>query len=159
MKTKKIIYILLIILCMTTIYLFSNKNSISSNNTSKKLVNSIVTVYESITNQKINRNQITNKLNYPIRKLAHYSVYFILGIFIYKLILLTKYRYKEAITLFLCLIYASLDECHQLYISGRTGQFSDVLIDTLGSLTAITFIYLLNKLRKNNSLKKQNLTK
>lgn len=157
MKTKKIIYLILIVLCMTSIYLFSNKNSTSSNNTSKKVVNSIVTIYENITNKKINKNQIINKLNYPIRKLAHYSVYFILGIFIYKLILLTKQKHKELITLSICLIYACLDEFHQLYISGRTGQLKDVLIDTLGSLTAITIIYLLDKIRKKNLIKKQKL--
>lgn len=153
MKTKKIIYLILIVLCMSTIYLFSNKNSTSSNSTSKKVVNSIVTVYENITNKKINKGQLTNKLNYPIRKLAHYSVYFILGIFIYKLILLTKYKHKEAIALLLCFIYASLDEFHQLYVSGRTGQIKDVLIDTLGALTAITIIYLLNKTRKRPTQK------
>lgn len=28
--------------------------------------------------------------------------------------------------------YATIDEIHQLFVDGRSGQFTDVLIDTIG---------------------------
>ena len=76
MKKKKIIYIILIILCMLTIFAFSNKNSIKSDKTSKGLIYNILNTYEKVTNKNINKEKIVKKLNYPVRKIAHYTIYF-----------------------------------------------------------------------------------
>ena len=40
----------------------------------------------------------------------------------------------------ICIIYASLDETHQLFVYGRTVQVLDVLIDSVGSLISILII-------------------
>lgn len=37
--------------------------------------------------------------------------------------------------------YACTDEFHQLFILGRSGQFTDVLIDSLGMLFGVLFFY------------------
>ena len=45
-------------------------------------------------------------------------------------------------------------EFHQLFIGGRAGQFTDVLIDTCGALITIVIYYFYNYWkRKNSSLK------
>ena len=35
------------------------------------------------------------------------------------------------------MIYASTDEIHQLFVGGRSGRFTDVLIDTAGGFIGI----------------------
>lgn len=153
MKNKKlIIYIFLAVICMCSIFVFSSKNTTDSNGTSQGLINTAINIYEKVTNKNIDNLKLVKKLNYPIRKLAHYSIYFLLGIFIYKCLLCFRFRYKELIAIIICISYALLDEFHQLFVSGRTGQLKDVFIDTLGSITAILIIMFLSK---RNSLSKK----
>lgn len=148
MSKKLLIYILLSILCMITIFTFSSKNTNESNGTSKGLIKYFVHTYEKVFDKDIDEEVIITKLNYPIRKLAHYSIYLLLGIFIYNIFLLTGVKHKVLLSVLVCMIYAITDETHQLFVSGRTGQVLDVFIDTIGSLTSILLIKFIKK--KNN---------
>lgn len=68
-----------------------------------------------------------------IRKTAHFVEYAILGVFAS---LSFKKEYFLRILL-LCVFVASIDECIQLFVDGRSGQISDVLLDSIGSFTGI----------------------
>ena len=149
MSKKLFIYILLSILCMITIFTFSSKNTTESNGTSKGLIKYSINTYEKVFDKDINEEKVISKINYPVRKLAHYIIYLLLGIFIYNIFLLTGVKHKVLISILICMIYAITDETHQLFVSGRTGQVLDVFIDTIGSLTSI----LLIKFKKNNKYK------
>lgn len=65
-------------------------------------------------------NQVIENLNYPLRKFAHASEYFIFTILI--LIALknsgVKGNKKFIIALVICFIYT--DEYHQTFVNGRT---------------------------------------
>ena len=143
MSKKLLVYILLSILCMITIFTFSSKNTNESNGTSKGLIKHFVHTYEKVFDKDVDEEVIITKLNYPIRKLAHYSIYLLLGIFIYNIFLLTGVKHKVLISILVCMIYAITDETHQLFVSGRTGQVLDVFIDTIGSLTSILLIKMI----------------
>ena len=39
-------------------------------------------------------------------------------------------------------LYACTDEFHQLFVPGRAGRFTDVLIDTTGGIIMLLFIAL-----------------
>lgn len=143
MSKKLFVYILLSILCMITIFTFSSKNTMESNGTSKGLIKYFVHTYEKVFDKDIDEEVIITKLNYPIRKLAHYSIYLLLGIFIYNIFLLTGVKHKVLLSVLVCMIYAITDETHQLFVSGRTGQVLDVFIDTIGSLTSILLIKMI----------------
>lgn len=145
MSKKLLIYILLSILCMMTIFTFSSKNTNESNGTSKGLIKYFVHTYEKVFDKDIDEEKVISKLNYPIRKLAHYSIYLLLGIFIYNIFLLTGVKHKVLFSILVCMIYAITDETHQLFVSGRTGQVLDVFIDTIGSLTSILLIKFIKK--------------
>lgn len=151
MKKRIILYIILTIVCMITIFYFSSRNTIESNGTSKGLIKYFVTIYEKVTKSNVNEELIINKLNYPVRKLAHFSIYFLLGIIIYLLFLQTNLKRKLLISISLCIIYASFDEVHQLFVFGRTAQLLDVFIDSMGSLLGI----LLLKIGSDRHDKKQ----
>ena len=148
MSKKLIIYVLSSILCMIVIFSFSSKNTNQSNGSSKRLAYNIVSIYEKVFNKDVDEKTIVNKLNYPIRKVAHYSIYFLLGILVYQIFLHTGIKHKELVALLICLIYAITDETHQLFVLGRSGRIFDVFIDGFGSLTAIFLIKFIRK-RKN----------
>lgn len=100
------------------------------------------------------------KLNRLLRKFAHASVYFILYILVLNLIYQIKGKYKFAycmISIAVCFVYACTDEFHQLFVDGRAGLFSDVIIDTIGatiSFIIIEIIYrittIIHQKNKNN---------
>ena len=94
-----------------------------------------------------------------IRKLGHFTEFFILGILLFltgrAFIRLTPRTEKSAgfRLLFLFpavtgLAVAVCDECVQLGVEGRSGEVRDVLIDLSGVLLALLFAALLRKLRK-----------
>ena len=145
---KIIIYILLALLCMITIFCFSSKNTMESNSTSKNLIRYSVRAYEKVTNKEVDEEKVITKLNYPIRKLAHFSIYFLLGIFVYSIFSCTKVNHKLLLSMFICIIYASLDETHQLFVYGRTAQVLDVLIDSVGSLISMLIIKVIKKVNE-----------
>ena len=55
----------------------------------------------------------------------------------------------------LFLIFFLFDEYHQTFIPGRTGQFSDSLIDTFGALIGCLLVILIVRIRKKHQAKKQ----
>lgn len=79
-------------------------------------------------------------LHLLLRKAAHLSAYFILGVLVAQAIGKTKtWSLKTCIyALLICAVYAMTDEVHQLFIPGRSGEMKDVLIDTIGAAFGIS---------------------
>ena len=153
----RVLKIILLILWMMIIFAFSNQKAVDSSNLSSGLIDrTVVKVYKvfygDISKEK--EEVIIEKYSYPIRKLAHYSLYFILGILSFLVIVDYKNNKKLILySMFICFLYACTDEFHQLFIVGRSAEIKDVLIDSFGSLTSIllcNFIYLTSKIKKVN---------
>ena len=137
---KKIIYLLLVILCLSSIFFFSSKSSNESNSTSKKLIKNTITMIENITHKDLNKRELVYKLNYPVRKLAHFTIFMILGIFLYLFINTFNIPHKVIISIIICIICAIFDEFHQIFSLGRSPLLQDIIIDSFGSITGITII-------------------
>ena len=59
-----------------------------------------------------------------------------------------NYKNNIYIPIIICILYAISDEIHQLFVPGRSGQVSDVLLDTLGAFTGIMIYKLIyNKIK------------
>lgn len=156
MKKKGIIYLILIVLWCSLIYLLSDMTSRESNKTSKKIVETSAvetakaTNKMKITNININdktwRRNIVKKYNVILRKLAHGLVYFVLSILIYLFLINMRVNPKKAIywTIALCFIYSTTDEIHQTFVMERTGQLLDCIIDTIGASLGSILTYYLN---------------
>lgn len=75
-----------------------------------------------------------------IRKIAHFTLYFILGIFSAATMFSFTAKHHRSLLAgwftawSFCIFYASTDEFHQLFVPGRTGRFLDIGIDSLGAL-------------------------
>lgn len=167
MNSKKLIIIcswLLVIIWMIAIFWLSNMDGNLSRYRSIKTINKVIESTVETTNkvgitdkhpsvEKV--NDVSKKLNYPLRKIMHMGEYLILSLLLLNALYQSGVRgYKlYLLSIIICFMYACSDEYHQLFV-GRTGQFSDVLIDTCGSLIgnclySIGYLFYKKIARKN----------
>lgn len=142
---KKIIKLLLIVFWMGVIFSFSNDTGKVS---TQKSDGFIIRVVQTILNKNLSSEEKEKWTSYfvkPVRKGAHLGVYSVLGILIINFVLeyLAINSKSIFISLFFSFLYACSDEIHQLLIPGRSGQISDVLLDTFGSLIGILLFLLI----------------
>lgn len=78
---------------------------------------------------------ICERLSTPVRKCAHITEYTCFYLSLLFGLRAWKLQSKRLLTFALALtfFYACTDEFHQLFVPGRAGRFSDVLIDCTGS--------------------------
>ena len=91
-------------------------------------------------------------MDHDLRKYAHMAEYAMLAMpafGFFRELLQHSSRWPVFLTgLLFCFLYACSDEFHQLFVPGRAGLFSDVLIDTVGVLFGLTAACALSFLRK-----------
>lgn len=147
MNNKKIITLILIIAWMTLIFYFSNQIADDSSKLSGGITRAILNFFHMLDGKTIEEQAIIETV---VRKLAHFSLYAVGGILIslhviqYKL---TKNK-QAMITWLIGTIYATTDEIHQLFVSGRSGEIRDVCIDSLGIIIGILIILTILKIIK-----------
>lgn len=93
-----------------------------------------------------------------VRKAAHFSVYFLLGatLKIWHLQIDFKNKWLNTFLPFgIGVLYAVSDEIHQLFVMGRSGQITDVLLDSAGVLIGTLLALLVVKSARKNIRKKQ----
>ena len=158
MKLNLIRGILILLLAGTffLIFGFSSQNATESSGISKKVSEALVEV----TNKEKpiqEKNKMVKFLEPRIRKLAHFSIYTVVGFLLMSLCFTYKISInkKIVISLIIGFIYACSDELHQTFVAGRSGEARDVLIDTSGAFIGICISYAFYKIR--NRLKKQDL--
>ena len=139
---KRIILWILVILWMGVIFTFSSFNSSESSKQSKGIINFFIKNVIEIFDKDLTETEeleLVSTLHTPVRKLAHFSIYLVLGILVSLLLKTYSFTTKNIILLsiLICFLYACSDEIHQLFISGRSGEFKDILIDTCGSSVGI----------------------
>ena len=79
-----------------------------------------------------------------IRKSAHMFSYFLLAILLFMTIYDNQKNIRKVAlkALLFTFLYALSDEFHQLFIDGRSGEFRDVMIDTIGGTIGSGILYL-----------------
>ncbi len=161
MKNKflLIMTILFTFIWMGVIFSFSNASSDVSNNGSKTIIRYIVKkIYKEKSDSDIEK--IVVKINKPFRKFAHASVYLVLANFVNSVLCVfikNKLKLCNMICLIVCFLYACTDEWHQTFISHRTGQISDVFIDTFGALIGCVIFDFIYKKVKSKDIPKNNI--
>ncbi len=136
---KKKFNICLLVFWLVVIFLLSNQDSGKSQHLSDNLIGKGVDIVASITKQEITPTKkvtIVENMSDKVRSLAHFTEYLILGILVIN-VLKDYYKLDYKIWLYgllFCILYAIGDELHQLFISGRSFQYGDIIVDTLGSI-------------------------
>lgn len=160
---KNILRIMLILLLLGTFYIifgFSSQDGEKSGSISRRITEKIATLIPQIQEKsKLEKENIMNTMENIIRKMAHFSIYTVVGLLLMSLV--STYNIKEKnrliITLTTGIIYASSDEIHQSFVPGRSPMITDVVIDTMGVILGILLIILGKKIIKKYRENKQNM--
>lgn len=145
---KKMAWIL-VIFWMVLIFCFSAQVASDSNEMSKGLTVSIKRISSQI---QPNNSLSIEDLNHFLRKVAHYSVYLVLGLLLknaFNYEMLPKFK-KNIYPSLIGILYAISDEFHQSFVPNRGPQISDVLIDSIGLITGILIFNLLLRIKIKN---------
>lgn len=126
---------ILMLLWMFLIFLMSSFDATESTNQSNFIVNIITNIF------KIENIEL---LSFIIRKLAHFTEYLILGLLVANMFTKNNINNLYLISIILCIIYATSDEIHQLFVPGRACQLRDILIDSIGTITGVYLYKLIN---------------
>lgn len=91
-----------------------------------------------------------SSVNNIVRKQAHFWLYFALGILVVSSLRRVGMTGVKGfmLSIVICVIYAVTDEWHQLFVPGRGGQVSDVVIDSSGAVAGIVFILFIRRVTK-----------
>ncbi len=140
---KKVIKGLVVILCMVIIFLFSTDNSVESTKKSNRVIIEVTSFFKLDLSKK-QQQHVIDMFFVPVRKMAHFFIYFVLGIALVSFLreFSIPIRKLLLLSIFLAFLYACTDEFHQLFVPGRSGQIIDVLLDTFGASVGVFIYYL-----------------
>lgn len=152
---KKILLWILVLLCMGMIFCFSSQKATESDKTSLSFAGRIIQMLDmddSLTPEEIEKT--SEDINHVVRKGAHFSIYGLLGALILLLIIQYNVRLTRVLpySTLISMLYACSDEYHQTFVPGRSGQLSDILLDTAGAFCGavlVMFVVVLIKSRKH----------
>ena len=137
------ILIILLLATFTRIFCFSNQNGTKSSGVSRKVTEIVTSNMKKVQNMPKNEKELflehTEKI---IRKLAHFSIYTVVGLLMMSL--MNTYKLKQNkriwISFIVGVLYASSDEIHQYFVPGRSARFFDVMIDSAGVCFGICIV-------------------
>lgn len=89
------------------------------------------------------------------RKCAHMTEYAVLALLLWRALRKPMkndprpWNWREvSVVLFIVLLYAASDEIHQIFVPTRTGQVTDVVIDTVGAVVALLALWIIGLWRR-----------
>jgi len=133
------------LLMLYIIFSFSAQDGTTSSNLSYKVSYKAVSIADRMLDLELTDNQTARcirRIHFYVRKLAHFSEYFLLALTIAFPLYVYGIRGIWLVITggILCVGFASLDELHQYFVSGRSCSVRDVMIDSSGSLIGILFV-------------------
>jgi VanZ family protein len=146
-KKAKIFIWLLPLAVAAAIFCFSAQPADESSALSNGVVELLIR-WLSVLNANLDSEALLAALSYPVRKAAHMTEFTVLygsltfAFHVWQVRGRRMALYAMAITF----LYACSDEFHQLFVPGRAGRFTDVLIDcTVAGLITIIICIRTNK--------------
>ena len=143
---KRILFLLMLIATFYIIFHFSAQDGNESGNLSRKITEMIVDLVSKVKNMDIRlRLHYIEKLHPIIRKLAHFSIYTVVGFSMMGFMCTFDIKNIVKFITSICIgvSYAITDEIHQSLIPGRGPSILDVGIDSAGVLTGIFILIIL----------------
>lgn len=126
----------IVLLWMMMLFNLSSQVAEDSNRLSIGITEAIVKTLQKVAPEG---NFDLNKLNYLLRKNAHFFAYLFLVICVISALKKSGVTGAKTyyLTLTICVLYAISDETHQLFVLGRGGHVRDVLLDSAGVLLGV----------------------
>lgn len=143
MTARRWIFLALTILWMIVIFLFSARTGGESTQDSYGIGYTVAHILHADFDEWSETEQLSyvESLDHGIRKTAHACEYGILAVFVALAVVasIDKSLWKRMLVSWgITTAYAITDEIHQLFVPGRSGQLTDVVIDSIGA-----FVFLL----------------
>ncbi|MBP2639663.1 MAG: phosphotransbutyrylase [Firmicutes bacterium] len=136
------------------IFFLSAQPAETSNQSSLRVTELIVVTVAKVVAPDIDAEKlagIVKHFNNLVRKLAHSGLYFVLGLLLVcaaaKMGVTSECK-LYTLTFLFCLLYSVTDEFHQIFVPGRSGQISDVIIDASGAAVGIGICWLVQRIKK-----------
>ena len=171
-RTHKFFLPTLLVFQMLFIFTMSSFGHTSSDAQSNLFVDFIAQNFPHVRHGLKNNLISLSTLIFLVQKTAHFTEYAILGGLFFlnlrswlksnttlvkiskpqttktvaKKITLDLIKYSLFMSILFSFLYACTDEIHQIFVPGRSAQFRDVLIDTLGASFGAIITYLIIKL-------------
>ena len=135
---------LMVIGMMTLIFIFSMEPADRSDATSGMISETVADLIRPgwRSEPREVREEFYNGLQHIIRKCAHFTEFMLLGISL-RLCLESWFGLRSRLisgSWGAGTCYAAFDELHQLLVDGRSGQWTDVLIDSAGVLCGVMLV-------------------
>lgn len=122
-------------LLMIGIFIFSHMPGDESSKQSGLIISLLEYLGLSVTKENL------YLITFIVRKSAHMTEYFILTMACIRYYTSIHRKYIASASFITSFLYACSDEFHQTFITGRAGQFKDVLVDSIGiTLAVISFV-------------------
>ena len=141
---------ILAVLWMVIIFIFSAQNKEESSVVSEGVSDQLVSMTGWLFHLHIDEEriwEIARLVEHFVRKGAHMTEFAILAVLLYIWIgrwrMRCLYRYLTAAGL--TILYACSDEFHQLFVEGRAGLVSDVIVDSVGAVLGLALFLLLRR--------------
>ena len=157
-STVRILRWLAVIGWMIVIFCFSAQPSNRSLSSSDPITDAVIAVfhpeYGSLSPDE--QFELHESVSFYVRKTAHFTVYAILGLLLLAALnasLPARYSFPAAFVI--GTLYAITDEIHQAFVPGRACQGRDVLIDSLGILSALLIAAVIRRIRTKRNRKKE----
>lgn len=136
-KTIFLLSLLLTASVLAVIFCFSAQSATDSNGVSRSLARFLAEKMPWLMTKFTLR-----QLNRLLRKLAHFTLYFLLGCGLTGLLRAREKAMPALIAVPIGLLCAALDELHQSVVPGRGPGVRDVVLDTCGVMVAVGLILL-----------------
>lgn len=139
LNKRKEIFLSLAIIWMLVIFVFSAQKSEESTKLSNGAGRYVVTTVNEVMDKGWDEEKVEEyalAIDHPVRKLAHATEYAILALLWFGAL------GSKPQAVVIAFLYACTDEFHQLFVPGRAGLFTDVLIDTSGAAVAMFVVWL-----------------
>ena len=185
MIMRRRVFLILMILWMAGIFVFSSRSGDESAEDSYFVGTMVgdffVPGFDEWSTEK--QQEFAGKIDHPVRKTAHAAEYAVLGLLAAGVCIPStvsrrdekampeeagdgrpvknKAGEKGRELLFPWVIaaaYAATDEFHQLFVPGRSGQISDVVLDSAGALAGLLILTVAREIMKNRRNRVKNST-
>lgn len=146
MSNRKRFWWVLVILWCGMIFLATASPAFTGANTEKLIEQTLPKEYTQILASKTSRPM---SLNLLIRKSAHFIIFGLLAVVVWKA--LGSLKLSFVIAWGFATLYGATDEIHQSFVPDRSAKGMDVVIDSLGAFTALMFVYTFIKFREKRT--------
>ena len=147
--SPKFIYPILTILWIMIIFSFSLQSGDTSSQISSGFGQWLIQTILPFAKDYLEENW--DVLHTLIRKGAHFTEFFVLGVLMRGSLHQYAYRIRASLggtSWLMCVVVAACDETIQLFAGGRAGQVTDIMLDASGALVGIIVIGLFINRRK-----------